>query len=103
MTRRGAEPNPPAPFPRREGGATTRSAGDSVQRRALGALAPPSLLGKGAGGLGPSSALANAAARGDNALMAIQLLKARGALNEAADAEEAAARALRDEPAPDIP
>jgi hypothetical protein len=36
-----AEPNPPAPFPRREGGA---------------GLSPPSLLGKGAGGLGSSGA-----------------------------------------------
>ena len=36
------EPNPPAPFPKKEGGEDTSS------------LAPPSFLGKGAGGLGSS-------------------------------------------------
>jgi len=41
------EPNPPAPFPKREGGENPRKTLDS---------SPPSLLGKGAGGLGSSSA-----------------------------------------------
>ena len=42
----GQEPNPPAPFPKREGG-----------EEADNTLAPPSLLGKGAGGLGSSAAI----------------------------------------------
>jgi radical SAM-linked protein len=52
------EPNPPAPFPKREGGglATEDSVSDPA-RGMLGASAPPSLLGKGAGGLGSSAAL----------------------------------------------
>ncbi|MBM3980534.1 MAG: glycosyltransferase family 39 protein [Planctomycetes bacterium] len=41
LMRRGEEPNPPAPFPKREGGEI-----------AMSSLSPPSLLGKGAGGLG---------------------------------------------------
>ena len=39
------EPNPPTPFPKREGGAGV-----------LTSISPPSLLGKGVGGLGSSSA-----------------------------------------------
>jgi epoxyqueuosine reductase len=49
------EPNPPAPFPRREGGGFARADTDSNPARGeLSASAPPSLLGKGAGGLGSS-------------------------------------------------
>jgi hypothetical protein len=48
----GRRPNPPAPFPTREGGAQGRSRGDRRQRRALWPGPPPSLVGKGAGGLG---------------------------------------------------
>jgi len=46
------EPNPPAPFPEREGRAGP-SETDSA-RGLFGAGTPPSLLGKGAGGLGSS-------------------------------------------------
>jgi hypothetical protein len=47
------EPNPPAPFPRREGGEQHSAEPDSIPARGmLRAGTPPSLLGKGAGGLG---------------------------------------------------
>jgi tRNA A-37 threonylcarbamoyl transferase component Bud32 len=54
-----AEPNPPAPFPRREGGAHAHSLprAGSVPESAT-TNPPPSLLGKGAGGLGSSLAFA---------------------------------------------
>jgi uncharacterized protein (TIGR02421 family) len=45
-------PNPPAPFPQREGGAQGQSRGGWVRRPALGPGSPPSLVGKGAGGFG---------------------------------------------------
>jgi hypothetical protein len=48
----GASPNPPSPFPDREGGAKGSSHGDSIQRPALEPGSPPSLSGKGDGGLG---------------------------------------------------
>jgi tRNA uridine 5-carboxymethylaminomethyl modification enzyme len=51
------EPNPPTPFPKREGGAG-------------GALTPPSLLGKGAGGLGSSFRIRGVVARGDTRYLA---------------------------------
>src|SRR5207253_2233286 len=55
----GAGPNPPAPFPWREGGALgevvladrTRGISNGVSEASL-TKAPPSLQGKGAGGLG---------------------------------------------------
>src|SRR5205085_1936985 len=45
------QPNPPAPFPKREGGERPAAGipGDGVSS---GAGSPPSFLGKGAGGLG---------------------------------------------------
>jgi cysteine desulfurase len=47
------QPNPPAPFPKREGGGFVSEDTDSDPARGmLRASAPPSLLGKGAGGLG---------------------------------------------------
>jgi acyl transferase domain-containing protein/acyl carrier protein len=45
-------PNPPSPFPLREGGAQGPSAGDRLQRRVLEPGSPPPLRGKGDGGLG---------------------------------------------------
>jgi 4-hydroxy-3-polyprenylbenzoate decarboxylase len=51
-------PNPPAPFPKREGGGSALAdTGTSQARGELNALSPPSLLGKGVGGLGSSLAL----------------------------------------------
>ena len=49
-----AQPNPPAPFPKREGGASGAlpPPATEVVARTCAPLAPPSLLGKGAGGLG---------------------------------------------------
>jgi UDPglucose--hexose-1-phosphate uridylyltransferase len=48
-----AEPNAPAPFPQREGGGFALDEPDSdTAREQFGARTPPSLLGKGAGGLG---------------------------------------------------
>ena len=44
------EPNPPAPFPKKEGGVGRRADGPTDQSD----LAPPSFLGKGVGGLGSS-------------------------------------------------
>jgi dTDP-4-amino-4,6-dideoxygalactose transaminase len=47
------EPNPPTPFPKREGGGFALADTDShTARGESNASAPPSLLGKGAGGLG---------------------------------------------------
>ena len=53
--RRRGEPNPPAPFPEKEGGdgAASPPARGETQSNA-GGLSPPSFSGKGAGGLGSS-------------------------------------------------
>jgi len=49
------EPNPPAPFPEREGGEEqSEGTGGNAARGELRASAPPSLRGKGDGGLGSS-------------------------------------------------
>src|SRR5262245_56790731 len=49
-------PNPPAPFPRREGGEGHSGSKSSCVSESITPLAPPSLVGKGAGGLGLLSA-----------------------------------------------
>jgi ribonuclease R len=64
----GKQPNPPTPFPKREGG-----------EEADGALAPPSLLGKGVGGLG-SDLLAMLRRMRDLALLLRKKRFKRGAL-----------------------
>ena len=50
----GEEPNPPAPFPGKEGGAEPDPLNPPGDRGGSPPLAPPSFLGKGAGGLGSS-------------------------------------------------
>jgi len=45
----GAEPNPPTPFPKKEGGARQKTGGDGAP---TARHTPPSFLGKGVGGLG---------------------------------------------------
>src|SRR5262245_62180895 len=47
-----SEPNPPAPFPNREGGASGLTLSDTQENSNPQRSSPPSLLGKGAGGLG---------------------------------------------------
>src|SRR5262245_48009232 len=48
-----SRPNPPTPFPNREGGES--GAAFSDRREDSDPRSPPSILGKGVGGLGPSS------------------------------------------------
>src|SRR5437868_5823122 len=49
--RKAEEPNPPAPFPKREGGARTSGVERlDVSRSGLNSRSPPSVLGKGVGG-----------------------------------------------------
>jgi len=75
------KPNPPTPFPVREGGEKHGEAEPSCLAESITPLSPPSLLGKGVGGLGSSNDLLPLLRRmRDLALLLRKKRKKRGSL-----------------------
>src|SRR5262245_6967693 len=75
------KPNPPTPFPNREGGEEPRGSESSCLAESITPLSPPSLLGKGVGGLGSSTDLLPLLRRmRDLALLLRKKRKKRGSL-----------------------